>query len=340
MIYPEMKVRDLFKFIYQSAFGCEHMALSLESSVKRIEDEAKSIQRRTGMLTESLCGEYSRVSLDWLKQGLSSKTLGKLFVMSAKHEENGKTVLRELLDIAEELVKQGKTPFSADEFADELCAWKSEGFPAVRHSDKFRNTYTPSYRVISNRFVPFLPLFCKIDTALKHKKTFTLAIEGGSASGKSTLSEVLEQIYGCTVFHMDDFFLRPEQRTTERLAEIGGNIDKERFLSEVLIPLSERKIVSYRRFDCQSMEILPPQEIVPTPFTVVEGAYSMHPELSSYYDFSVFLDVSEECQIRRIKVRNAPSLAERFFNEWIPKEKLYFEKFNIKNKCDMSVVIG
>lgn len=28
--YPELLPRDLFKFIYQSAFGCEHLAASEE----------------------------------------------------------------------------------------------------------------------------------------------------------------------------------------------------------------------------------------------------------------------------------------------------------------------
>ena len=56
-----------------------------------------------------------------------------------------------------------------------------------------------------------------------------LAIDGGSASGKTTLSDSLANIYDCTVFHMDDFFLCPEQRTQERYAEPGGNVDRERF---------------------------------------------------------------------------------------------------------------
>ena len=70
-----------------------------------------------------------------------------------------------------------------------------------------------------------------------------IAIEGGSASGKTTLGALLETLYDCTVFHMDDFFLRPEQRTPERYAEVGGNIDRERFLEEVLIPLRQKETI-------------------------------------------------------------------------------------------------
>jgi hypothetical protein len=31
------------------------------------------------------------------------------------------------------------------------------------------------------------------------------------------------------LFHTDDFFLQPHQRTRERLESVGGNIDYERF---------------------------------------------------------------------------------------------------------------
>lgn len=33
--------------------------------------------------------------------------------------------------------------------------------------------------------------------------------------------------------HMDDFYLQGRQRTYERLNEVGGNVDYERFAKEV-----------------------------------------------------------------------------------------------------------
>ena len=81
-------------------------------------------------------------------------------------------------------------------------------------------------------------LFEEIEKRLE-KGPLTLVIDGPSASGKTTLSGMFREKYDCTVFHMDDFFLRPEQRTPERYAEIGGNIDRERFLEDVLIPLKK-----------------------------------------------------------------------------------------------------
>jgi hypothetical protein len=47
---------------------------------------------------------------------------------------------------------------------------------------------------------------------------------------------------------MDDFFLRIEQRTPERMTEVGGNVDYERFLETVLFPVSAKKVLSISRF--------------------------------------------------------------------------------------------
>ena len=98
----------------------------------------------------------------------------------------------------------------------------------MHHSDVFKKWYSPHYRVMSNTYIPFLPLFAELDKRLVKGKV-VFALEGGSASEKTTLSKLLESIYDCNVFHMDDFFLRPHQRTPERFAKTGGNIDWERF---------------------------------------------------------------------------------------------------------------
>lgn len=180
-------------------------------------------------------------------------------------------------------------------------------------------------------------LFDKLDSLLE-KGRITLAIEGGSASGKTTLAELLKERYDATVFHTDDFFLQPHQRTPERFAEVGGNLDRERFLSEVLTPLKEGKTIEYKRFDCSTMTLCKAERITPKKLVVVEGAYSMHPEFREFYDLSVFLDIPKDLQRERILKRN-PDRAQRFFNEWIPLEKRYFSEMKIKEKCDIVVEI-
>ena len=178
-------------------------------------------------------------------------------------------------------------------------------------------------------------LFAGIDRLTAERSRVGFASEGGSASGKTTLGELLQNVYGCPVFHMDDFFLRPEQRAEARFAQPGGNVDRERFLSEVLLPLRQGKMVDYRRFDCATFTIAPPQRIEAGTLNIVEGAYSMHPNLAPYYDLSVFLPISAEKQRERILKRNAPAHAKQFFDRWIPFEQRYFDALDVRNRCDL-----
>lgn len=185
-----------------------------------------------------------------------------------------------------------------------------------------------------------MELLQAIDERLPRQERLLLAIDGGSASGKTTLAALLAQRYGCPVFHMDDFFLRPEQRTPQRLAEPGGNVDRERFFSEVLQSLRQGGPASYRRYDCQTGQLLPPVLRQAGQLNVIEGAYSMHPELSALYDLSVFLAVSPETQHRRILQREPAFKQQLFFRQWIPMENRYFQTFSIPERCDLRIEIG
>ena len=336
--YPKSEITDLFKFIFQSAFGCEHLVSAEEKAIAYIAHEYAGMTEESPIAVDSLDGNYSRVHLSCLSRGLTPETLGKLFCRSAKTEENGNVALQEKIKAATDLIAEDMLPFSANDFKNALDQWKAAGYPPVHHSKAFRQAYHPAYRVISNDYVEILPLFEELDRRLKNGSV-VLAIEGGSASGKSTLANMLSEIYDATVFHMDDFFLRPEQRTPERFAEVGGNVDRERFLSEVLLPLREGKNVLYRPFNCATQTIESAETISPKQLTIIEGAYSMHPELSSFYDLTVFLDITPEYQKERILKRNSPMFAERFFNEWIPLEVIYHDKANVKTRCDLSFPI-
>lgn len=332
--YPKLQTQDVFKYIFQSAFGCEHFVSSESGALDRIKREYEEVSKTDLPLTEPLDGEYSRVSLSWLNGALKPETLAKIFCLSAKNEPDGKTMLEQKLQAAKELVEDGKLPFEPNDFAKTLDEWQVAGYPAVHHSDAFRSEYHPAYRVVGNRYADFLRLFAEIDR-LSSRGSVIVAIEGGSASGKTTLADSLCQVYDCNVFHMDDFFLRPEQRTPERFAEIGGNVDRERFAKEVLQPLKNGETVNYRRFDCHTQTLGEQITVTPKRLTIVEGVYSMHPAFSGYYDIGVFLDIDPEYQRKRILIRNAPPFADRFFDEWIPLENRYFSGTDIKMRCDL-----
>jgi len=333
--YPKLQLQDLFKYLYQSSFGCEHLIACPEAAADYIRKEAGQCGSGAEAYAEPLDGDYCRVHLGYLKEGLTPETLAKLFFLSAGHVEDGRTRLEEKLAAMTEAVEEGLLPFMKKDVEAEIEKWRGAGYPTCHHSEAFRAAYAPAYRLVKKEYAAFLPLFVRIDRMLQDGPV-TLAVEGSSAAGKSTLGELLYKVYGCTAFHMDDFFLRPEQRTPERFAEPGGNVDRERFLEEVLLPVAKREPVAYRRFDCSTFTIKEPVIVTPTKLTVVEGAYSMHPELAEHYNLSVFLEISSEEQKERIQKRN-PELAKRFFTEWIPMEQTYFEVMKVKERCDLVI---
>ena len=176
----------------------------------------------------------------------------------------------------------------------------------------------------------------KIINGLPKDKPLIIGIDGRCAAGKTTLAANLQAETGCAVFHMDDFFLRPEQRTEERLQAAGENVDHERFLEEVLLPLKngENPIV-YRPYDCQKQALCGEISIQTAAVNIVEGSYSLHPSLWKFYDLRVFLTVDPEEQMRRIIRRNGRERAEIFRHRWIPLEEKYFSAFDIASRCDI-----
>ena len=174
----------------------------------------------------------------------------------------------------------------------------------------------------------------QIDALLNEKDFVIVAIDGKCTSGKTTLAAKLAEIYDCNVFHMDDFFLRPEQRTPKRFAEAGGNVDYERFTEEVLIPLQAGQSFSYRPFDCSTFTLAESVCVTPKKLNIIEGTYSHHPYFGDPYALKILLAVDEETQRQRILERPT-FLHKRFFEEWIPMENQYFDGFAIPGKADV-----
>ena len=162
--------------------------------------------------------------------------------------------------------------------------------------------------------------------------TVLIAVDGMCGSGKTTLGDSLKKIYGCRVFHMDDYFLRPEQRTPARFREAGGNVDYERIKQEILDHAGDGEGLVYRPFDCGKMAVGEPVTSEWNPITVIEGAYSQHPFFGDIYDLRFFCEISEEEQKKRILARNGERMLEKFLESYIPMENRYFQEYAIRDK--------
>ena len=151
------------------------------------------------------------------------------------------------------------------------------------------------------------------------------------------MAEKLAKETKATVIHLDDFFLLPQQRMVERLATPGENIDHERFLQEVLKPLSQGKTATYRPFLCSKMDFGDEITVAAPHVVIGEGSYSCHEKLWDYYDLHIFVTVDRHLQLERIRQRDGAEAIGTFVEKWIPMEEQYFKKFKIAKKCEFVI---
>lgn len=174
----------------------------------------------------------------------------------------------------------------------------------------------------------------ELEQILSTRQRTIVAIDGPSGSGKSTLAERWKHEHQATVFHTDDYFLPKHRKTKQRLSIPGGNFDLERIKQEIYDHLQERQISSHH-YNCHLEQLEFRSPISLTGVIVIEGVYSMHHELLPYYDYTVFLEIDEENQLERILQRSNPLVLERFKEEWIPLENMYFHAQDIRKKADI-----
>ncbi len=180
-------------------------------------------------------------------------------------------------------------------------------------------------------------LFNEINRLIASKDTVTIAIDGMCGSGKTFLSGILEEKYDCNIFHADSFFLQRHQRTKERLAKIGGNLDFERLKADVLDKILLKTEFSYKHFSCSSLSLENETAVLPKQLNILEGSYSHNPTLNFAFDLKVFLFTSSEKQEARILKRNGESKLQDYKNFWIPKENAYFDKYGVRNHSDFII---
>ena len=170
----------------------------------------------------------------------------------------------------------------------------------------------------------------KIKRLLGDGLTFRLAIDGRCGAGKTTLAGELAAQYGCAVIHLDDFFL-PRGRDKEGF----GNLEKDRLLKEVLLPLSKGEMICYRKFCCATQTY---GELIVLPrgcSVILEGSYSLLPEFRFAYTHSLFLTVSPEEQRMRIIRRCGKEKWTAFETRWIPDEEAYLAACDSESYADL-----
>lgn len=317
-LHPNAQRIDEIKLVHQAAFGPAHMIQNEQSSLHRLMDEKAQCLKKE--MPQRISADFYRVPLSYMQE--EDLTLwNRLFIASANTTKKDVALFEECM-----LSLLQKNP--PNSYESHLL---HEG---VHHSDVYREQYQPHYRVIRSIYVDYFPLIKKIMEASQKEDSCSIAIDGRCASGKSTLAKALQEIFTCNLFHMDDYFLPIEKRSKQRLSQPGGNVDYERFMKEILLPIKTGRPIVYQPYDCQSQSLLSPITVAQTPLTIIEGSYAHHPYFKDAYDIRICMTCDEKLQKERLQQRS-PSLYQRFLDEWIPMEEQYFQAFEIYDKADM-----
>lgn len=347
--HPAMQLQDCVKLLYQRILGSEHMSMPYERCYEMLLTEKENIGTNTAFPAYDEIGTGScRFHLLPIADDSNTiHTLTKLFLKSmetlSENPFEKKEKFNEALTLLRGWIQDGLLPFDPKEADEYLTRYRTKGCPAVHHSDVYRNTYHPAYRLLRTDYAHYFSLFAAIDKLLTRKKHAVIAIDGKCGGGKSTLASLLCGVYSSNLIHMDDFYLPTGLRTKERLSEAGGNIHYERFSSQVLPALTTLQTdstnfvpTSYQVFECHHMDYHKDTSVISDkPLTIVEGSYSLRPEFRDAYDLKIFLDIPEKLQKERLLARNGKEAYKNFESKWIPMELQYFEVFKVADCCDL-----
>ncbi len=333
--HHSMQPQDVVKLCYQASFGAEHLLGDVSAAKGYFDAEFDKTPAAELPISEDISDDYARVNLAaWKKHGLPAQWLFRLFLASAAQDPDGKAKMQQALTFAETLVPEFS--FSKEEWCDYVNQYRSSGMPSVHHSEAYLKEAKPAYRIVRKDYLRLMPILEK--AAACSASPCVIAIDGRAGAGKSTLAQQLAFVLDTDIVRMDDFFLPLELRTAERLDAPGGNVHYERFRSEVLPHLCRTEGFDYQAFSCAEMKLGESREIKAGEYRIVEGSYSMHPELGDYWNVAVFCAIRPEKQLERIIKRDGAEYAEVFRTRWIPMEEKYFKAFDIISKTDIILI--
>lgn len=156
--YPYMTPCDVVKLLYQNEFGGGHLIADEAVALRRLTEEwATFLDKGQGspIEIEDIGNGMVRVYLSAVTSGrLTLKELHRLFVDSARERRGTVASFEDKLSRACALVESGVFGFERAAWEAYLAEYRQSAYPMVSHSEVYRATYAPSYRVILQKLLP------------------------------------------------------------------------------------------------------------------------------------------------------------------------------------------
>lgn len=146
--YPAMEPTDAVKLLYQNTFGGGHLIRDEAAALSYLRREYAATPRDAGkLLTEDIGNGLLRVHLAALPES-QLEALGKAFLQSAKVWQGTLEDFLPKLALLREVTAEGAFGFSTEALDSYLSDYAQAGYPMVSHSERYRKTYHPAYRVV------------------------------------------------------------------------------------------------------------------------------------------------------------------------------------------------
>lgn len=158
------------------------------------------------------------------------------------------------------------------------------------------------------------------------RRPMLLGIDGQGGSGKSTLArELATTIPNAEVVEGDDFYRDMPEGERVRLGPEEGYehyFDWQRLLDEVITPVrAKREVLRYQRYDWDNQALGVWVEQAMPDVVIVEGIYTLRPQLRDLFDVKVFVRAEEGTRLRRQADRGEnPS---EWIQRWVAAEEFY-----------------
>ncbi|MEG1808913.1 MAG: hypothetical protein RR244_03590 [Oscillospiraceae bacterium] len=144
---------DIVKLIYQNEFAGGHAIADAQDSARWLSEEWEIVtEDETCELKEDIGNGLVRLHLAAAKaQNIPQDAINDAFVATSNTNAGNVVSFESKLVFAQNLC-ECKMLFAAADFRRFLADYRKQNLPAIHHSEVFRNSYFPHYRVISSRY--------------------------------------------------------------------------------------------------------------------------------------------------------------------------------------------
>ena len=151
--YPAMQLDDIYKLLHQAALGPGHAVDNPVAARKRLDQEIEALGDGPAEPMQDIISPDGRLGRVHLRSYLAARgdadALHRAFVETANSYPASPDKLAKFCGCLGDLAAAGGIPFTREEVVAYFGKIAQDGYPAVHHSEAFRNAYRPAYRVVA-----------------------------------------------------------------------------------------------------------------------------------------------------------------------------------------------